>query len=37
MNAAADASARGPFAVDPGGLTITAVPNSWYLPRSPSM
>ena len=29
--------ARGPLAFDPGGLTITLVPNSWYSPRSPSM
>ncbi|PQM49334.1 hypothetical protein C1Y40_00455 [Mycobacterium talmoniae] len=28
MNAAAEPSARGPRAVDPGGLTMTAVPNS---------
>lgn len=37
MNAAASPSARQPLAVEPGGLTITQVPNSWYCPRSPSM
>jgi hypothetical protein len=36
MNAAADCIDASPFRVLPGGLTITAVPNSWYFPRSPS-
>ena len=30
MKAPADCRARGPLAFDPGGLTITLVPYSWY-------